>query len=115
MIAVIHRFHSAKIIKLTGQCKIMVVKMGLQYPMYKVSQLGAAEPRGFVKPAASAAGGNAVCSTCGEPGNGDDAACVSMGIRQRPHAYGGSEARMLRSLPRRNLLAYFSGSWRNRL
>ncbi len=45
MIAVIHRFHSAKIIKLMGQCKIMVVKMGLQYPMYKVSQLGAAEPR----------------------------------------------------------------------
>ena len=34
----------------------MVVKMCLQYPMYKVSQLGAAEPRGFVKPAASAAG-----------------------------------------------------------
>ena len=30
--------------------------MGLQYPMYKVSQLGAAEPRGVVKPAASATG-----------------------------------------------------------
>ena len=30
--------------------------MGLQYLMYKVSQLGAAKPRGFVKPAASAAG-----------------------------------------------------------
>ena len=30
--------------------------MDLQYPMCKVSQLGAAEPRGFVKPAASAAG-----------------------------------------------------------
>ena len=29
--------------------------MGLQY-MYQISQLGAAEPRGFVKPAASAAG-----------------------------------------------------------
>ena len=30
--------------------------MDLQYPMCKVSQLGAAEPRGVVKPAASAAG-----------------------------------------------------------
>ena len=30
--------------------------MCLQYPMYKVSQLGAAEPRGVVKPAASATG-----------------------------------------------------------
>ena len=26
------------------QCKIMVIKMGLQY-MYQISQLGAAEPR----------------------------------------------------------------------
>ncbi len=88
--------------------------MGLQY-MYQISQLGAAEPRGFVKPAASAAGGNAVCSTCGEPGNGDDAVCVSMGTRQNPHAYAHYEARMLRSLPRRMLLDSFSGSCRNRL
>ncbi len=58
-----------------------------QSPMYKVSQLGAAKPRGFVKPAASAAGGNAVCSTCGEPGNGNDAVCVSVGPQQAAHAY----------------------------
>ena len=75
--------------------------------MYNVSQLGAAEPRGFVKPAASA--------TCGKPGNGDVAVCVSVGIQQTAHAFGGSEARLLRSLPRRNTWAYFSGSWRNRL
>ncbi len=89
--------------------------MCLQYPMCKVSQLGAAEPRGSVKPAALAAGGNAVCATCGEPGNGDAAVGESMGTRQRPHAYAHYEARMLRSLPRGNLLASFSGSCRNRL
>ena len=89
--------------------------MCLQSHMYKVSQLGAAERRGSVKPAASAAGGNAVCATCGDPENGDAAVCVSMGTRQRPHAYAHYEARMLRSLPRGNLLASFSGSCRNRL
>ena len=75
--------------------------------MYQISQLGAAKPRGFVKPAAQAAGKNAVCPTCGEPGNDDAAVCVSMGTRQRPHAYANYEARMLRSLPRGNLLASF--------
>ena len=38
-----------------SQLQNLVVKMCLQY-MCQVSQLGAAEPRGFVKPAASAAG-----------------------------------------------------------
>ena len=73
----------------------MVVKRYLQYPMYKVSKLGAAEPRGFVKPAAQAAGKNAVGCACGEPGNGDDAVCVSMGTRYTAHAYAEGEARMV--------------------
>ena len=60
-------------------------------------------------------GKNAVCPTCGEPGNGDDAMCVSVGPRQTAHTFGASEAHMLRSLPRKNLLTYFSGSCRNRL
>ena len=88
--------------------------MGRHYT-YQICQLGAAEPRGFVKSAASAAGKNAVRPGCGEPGNGDDAVCVSLGTRQRPHAYAHYEARMLRSLPRGNLSACRSGSWRNRL
>ena len=71
--------------------------------------------RVFCKTRCVSCGGNAVGPTCGEPGNGDDAVCESMGTQQTAQAYADSEARMLRSLPRRNLLAYFSGSWRNRL
>ena len=89
--------------------------MCLQSPMYKVSQLRAAEPRGGCKTRYVSCGENTACPTCGEPGNGDDAVCESMGTQQTAQAYADSEARMLRSLPRRNLLAYFSGSWRNRL
>ena len=87
----------------------MVVKNGSAI-MYQANQLGAAEPRGGVKPAASATEESAVCSTCGEPGNGDAAVCVSVGPRQAAQAYADSEARMLRSLPRRMLLDSFSGS-----
>ena len=71
--------------------------------------------RVFCKTRCVSCGENVVGPSCGEPGNGDDAVCESMGTQLTAHADANSEARMLRSLPRRNLLTYFSGSWRNRL
>ena len=56
--------------------------MCLQSPMYKVSQLRAAEPRGGCKTRYVSCGENTACPTCGEPGNGDDAVCVSLETRQ---------------------------------